>query len=331
MISDYRPESWGLTRLASIEDVGDRAVASDLVVSSLEGARTAVVAVGLRQRQHAHLLGPYGRTIPGPHTVLDEQLELVELDACVTDCIRAVGSALDCMAAAAVLLTGAPLKVQRAEGSWFLRRPDEGRRPSAPAIQEDAWDVVAASVVEEGSSPSRGWLAWTLETRNAVVHRGQLLKIWLSRPAAIPAGTPQLLLLTETDPAYLVRVEPHMRRSPWLPDMHALASHGQPVTTLWLPEPTQSTLDHVREGAVRVIERTSQELIAIWDGGAAGWVWPAQEWDLARRDDSWRVELAAEFVGFEPDYPAPLPDQLRLHRDSAVRPALAEKLRVRPA
>ena len=84
VIDSYLPDAWGLTRLAGIEDVTDRAVASDLVVSSLEGARTAMIAVGLRERQHAELLGPNGRTMPGPEAGLKEHLELLELDACVS-------------------------------------------------------------------------------------------------------------------------------------------------------------------------------------------------------------------------------------------------------
>jgi hypothetical protein len=324
VIDSYLPNAWGLTRFAGIEDVTDRAVASDLVVSSLEGARTAVIAVGLRERQHAELLGPNGRTMPGPETGLKEHLELLELDACVTDCFRAVGSAMDCMVAAAVLLTGAPLRVQRAEGSWFLRRPDQDYRPSIPVVQEDAWDDVATGAAREGDSPKRGWLAWSLEMRNSVVHRGRLLRTWLNRPRRGP-GVP-LLVRTDTDPVYLMRMEPHLRRSPWLPDMHALTTQDRPATDLWLPEPAQRTLEHVRNGTVRVVERAARALTAIWDGGMPDFVWPADEWDLARRDDGWRVAVAAEFAGFELDYPAPPPAHLRLHRDSAVRALLAQKL-----
>lgn len=231
---------------------------------------------------------------------------------------------MDCMAAASVLLTGAPLSVQRAEGSWFLRRADQDRRPSIPAAQEAAWDNVANGAVREGDTPSRGWLAWSLEMRNAVVHRGRLLRTWLNRPPR-RSGAP-LLVRTDTDAVYLMRMEPHLRRSPWLPDMHALTAQDRPATDLWLPEPTQRTLAHVRDGTVRVVERAARELTTVWDSGMPDFVWPTDKWDLARRDDGWRVALAAEFAGFEPDYPAPPPAQLRLHRDSAVRAVLAQKL-----
>lgn len=106
----------------------------------------------------------------------------------------------------------------------------------------------------------------------------------------------------------------------------ALTSQGRSIADLWLPEPTQRTLAYVRDGTVRIVERVASALSAIWTTGTTGWVWPADKWDLARRDDAWRVTMAADFGGFEPDYPAPPPAQLRLHRDSAVRAVLAQQL-----
>jgi|GEM_PF-2906286 len=325
VIEDYDPNVWGLRRLRGIDDVTERAVASDLVVSSLAGVTTAVIDVGLRQHQHAKLLGPNGRTMPGPTTTIGDHLEGVEMDACVTDCVRAIGSVLDCLAATTALLTGAPLKVQRAEGTWFLRRPDQKKRPVANEAQEIAWDAVADGVREEGNTPAPGWLAWALETRNAVVHRGQLLRTWLNRPSR-RAGVSRLLVRTETDPAYLMRMEPHMRRTPWLPDMHALTSTGGAAASMWLPEPTQRTLEYLREGTVRIAERVARELTTTWEAGPDGFIWPTETWDLGRREDGWRIELAAQFAGFELDYPTPPPAQLRLHPESAVRAKLAQKL-----
>jgi hypothetical protein len=83
----------------------------------------AVRDLALRERRHAELMGPNGRTMPRPEQ-LDDYMEMFEIDTCVADCLRAVGTALGCITAAAVLIAGAPLKVQRAEGSWLLKRPD---------------------------------------------------------------------------------------------------------------------------------------------------------------------------------------------------------------
>jgi hypothetical protein len=64
----------------------------------------------------------------------------------------------------------------------------------------------------------------------------------------------------------------------------------------------------------------------VLDADIEDFAWPVADWDLNRRDDGWRIELASQFVGFEPDYPTPPPAQLRLHPESAVRAELAQRL-----
>jgi hypothetical protein len=200
ILSDYTPDGWGLGRFSGIKNLTDRAVASDLAVSSLEGVNTSLVALGLRHAHYKRLIGPNGRTMPGPESTVEDHLQLVELDVCATDCFRAFGSVLDCLTAVAVLLTGVPLKVQRTEGTWFLRRPDQKKRPSDRSAQESAWDSIATVVIDEGNRPAQGWLAWALEMRNAVMHRGQLLRVWLNRPSERRPGVPPLLVRTDMDP-----------------------------------------------------------------------------------------------------------------------------------
>ena len=96
-------------------------------------------------------------------------------------------------------------------------------------------------VTEHADNPQPGWLAWALETRNQAVHRGQLLRVLLNRPSQRRPGDPQFLVPTRTPVQYLMRVQQHIRRRPWLPDMHALVS-GRDVDELWLTDPAQVTL-----------------------------------------------------------------------------------------
>ncbi len=326
VISDYSAEGWGLGRFSAIADVIDRAVASDLLVSSLEGVSTALTAMGLRHKRYVALLGPNGRTMPGAHTTLDDHLEFAELDACTVDCFRAVGSALDCMAAAAVLMVGVPTSVQRAEGSWLLRLP-RSTLSRLPTAQLAAWERISGSTVTEGDSPAEGWLAWAIETRNAVLHRGTLLRMWTNRPAG-SSRQPKLILRTEEHPATLMRVEQHLRREPWIPDMHAIPGSRE-LSDMWIAESAQRTLRYVSEGMLRIVERVAGDLSELW-AADLGFVWPHKAWGLRRRDDEWRAKSAARFRGFEPDYPTPSSSQVRLHPDSAVRAVLAERVRTAP-
>jgi hypothetical protein len=323
VVDDYDPRHWGLRRYAAISEVAERAVASDLLISLCEGAKTALLDLAIASTRYRELLGPNGRTMPGPDTTLEDRIELTQMESASTDCFRALGSALDCLAGLCVLVIGLPLSVQRAEGSWLLRRP-RGAAPSDP--QEAAWAAVAAQVADAADAPHPGWLAWALETRNAVIHRGQLLRIWLNRPGRRGPGEPQLLVRSETPARYLMRMEQHLRRRPWLPDMHAMAS-GVEINALWLSEPAQKTLEQLQGRVTALAGCVSGALVETWDGGMHNFKWPATAWQLQSRDASWRVELAEQFSGFEPEYPTPPPSELRMHTDSAKRPALAQMLR----
>ncbi len=208
-------------RYGSIADTTQRAVASDLLVSLLDGAKTALLDLALASARYGELLGANGRTMPGPMTSIDDRVALAQMESASTEAFRALGSAFDCLAALVVLIVGVPAPVQRAEGSWLIQRPTGS--PIAPA-QDVAWTAVHDAVAASAADPP-GWLAWALETRNAVVHRGKLLRTWMMRPGRRP-GTPQLWIRTETPTHYLIRVEEHLRRRPWLPDMHALIEGG---------------------------------------------------------------------------------------------------------
>ena len=181
-------------------------------------------------------------------------------------------------------------------------------------------------VTEHADNPQPGWLAWALETRNQAVHRGQLLRVWLNRPSQRRPGDPQFLVPTRTPVQYLMRVEQHLRRRPWLPDMHALVS-GRDVDELWLTDPAQVTLDYLRRLVPALAANVVSSLSDTWDTVMDSFQWPVERWQLQPRASSWRIELADSFHGFEPDYPVPPPSQIRMHTDSAKRPALAERLR----
>jgi hypothetical protein len=111
--------------------------------------------------------------------------------------------------------------------------------------------------------------------------------------------------------------------------MHALTTEGD-IRELWLAEAAQITLEHLQRRVTAIARRVADSLNAIWDGPMEAFEWPTAAWELQRRDSGWRIELADQFGGFEPDYPVPPPAQIRMHSESAKRPALAERLRTEP-
>jgi hypothetical protein len=318
---DFKADTGGLSRYAAIEDLATRAELSDSLLIALEGAREGLLALALRQRQHAALLGPNGRTMPAPDSSVAEAVELLDLDVSATDCFRAAGSAMDCMAAAAVLICGLPLPPARAEGGWLLTMPSIPRQFSATS--RDAFEAIIAEVRVAGDHPAAGWLAWTMETRNAVVHRGPLLGMWLTRPGAGP-GTPKLLVRADTPVHLLLRMEPHLRSAPWSSDMHELAT-SKDLETLFLPEPAQVTLAAVQEGISRVVETVAALLLNMLSEPPR--IPPVAAWARPEREPSARVQDASRFAGIDPTYPTPPIDQIRMHGNSAERLVLAETLR----
>lgn len=158
ILDNYDPEAWGLGMFGSIDDPAERAVASDLLVSLCEGARGALVDVAMASVGFSELLGPNGRTMPGPTTTLDDHIAIVRMESMTVEAFRAVGSALDCLAGICTLLVGLARPVQRAEGGWLVPlREDE-----LPSAQAALWSAVVDVVADDGNRPEPGWLAWRL-------------------------------------------------------------------------------------------------------------------------------------------------------------------------
>lgn len=151
--------------------------------------------------------------------------------------------------------------------------------------------------------------------------------MWLNRPAEVTSGNRRFIVRTNTPARYLMRMEPQLRRRPWLPDIYSLSREGD-IQELWLAEPTQKTLEYLAERSVVVADRVAAVLGAAWDANElASFHWPVTAWHLEPRRTERRIAEAEQFRGFDPSYPAPPPSEIRMHSDSAKRPALAERLR----
>ena len=318
---DYDAKNWGFSRFGSLTD-GTRALVSDLVLSSADGVVVALREMGLHERAFNRLLGPNGRTMPGPETTPEEYAEMHELPMHSVGALRALGSALDCLTAVCIGVLGVQSSIHGAAASALFQpfAAPQGAAQGQVAAAQRVSDVVAAAIAE----PPTGWAQWALEMRNSVVHRARLLQTWLNRPGRQP-GQPRLLVRTEEPLASLVRTEPHFRSKPWLPDMDGLAA-PDPAAGLWLPEPVQVTLNGLRERAVQLVDRTALALLEAWHEDVTGWVWPADSWTAPPRASA-RLRAAAEFPGITPDYPVPPPSFITMHPRSARRAELAERVR----
>lgn len=320
----YTAEAWGFDQFSAIADEEQRAVASDLTLSAVEGVEVNLREMALCLIDLDELVGPNGRTMPGPETTVEELIDGKRTHRAVTDFTRAFGSNLDCLAAATIAVLCLPSSIQSASGASLLNVIE--LPAAAPASQQEARGRAANLIEAHAERDPAGWLAWMLELRNAVVHRGHLTGVWMTMPRK--GSGPQLAVWSETGISHLIRMQPHLRGKPWQPDMLSLTGPETPANALiWLPEPTTATLREVKVRAVALAEELSELLLDLFTGERTDWELPEAKWRLERVTGRPREAKAAQFKGFDPDYPAPPPSEMRVHPRSAQRLELAERLR----
>lgn len=324
LYDDYSSDGWGLRRFAALQDEEQRAVASDLVISAVEGVQVNLREMALCDLDLQDLIGPNGRCMPGPDTTIDELLDAKRLHRAITDFARAFGSTLDCLAATTIGVLGLPSSIQQASGGNLITLPEF--RDAVPRHQDAYRKRVESVLNEHRAAEPAGWLEWTLELRNAVVHRGHLTQVYLPRRRR---QGPQIAVATSTPPQYLVRMEPHLRAQPWLPDMLSLSTPGPAEAAIWLAEPAHHTTANLKARLIALIEGLASELAATVQTDASGWNFPASNWALTRTSRRARTTAAAQFHGFDRSYPVPPTSQIRAHPRSAGRLELAKQLRAR--
>ena len=327
--TDLRVEWWGYEQLADLAEEPQRAIVSDQILVTARA-----VAVNLREAADHRanvvaLVGPNGRTMPDPDQP-DEYQKLYDLDRELVGFFRAAGSLLDCLAAVAIGVLRLPFSIQRAEAGDLGRLVTQAQHAEEPFAA--VWTRASEAVERVRTGSPDGWLEWTIEMRNAVIHRARQLQIWLPRATRQP-GQPQFIVRTNQPMRRLVRYAPHLRHRPWLPDLLALAS-AQGAEDNWLFEPATVTLAGTLGRLHELVEGLAAALLEVWDDAAAGRVQlaaPADRWATGPTSPAWRVAAAESFLGFEWDTTAVPLDSIVMSPQDARRVQIAERLRQRAA
>jgi hypothetical protein len=327
LAADLSVESWGYAQLADLADVQQRGIVSDQILTTGDAVETNLREAAEHAAAFISLVGPNGRRMPDPNRPRELQ-EMLDLDRELVGFFRAAGSLLDCLAGAAIGTLRLPLSIHRADAGALGRLAR-----LAAAAQGDsalAWDRAAAAVEAVRGAPPEGWFEWTLEMRNAVVHRARQLRIWLPRATRRP-GQPQLIVPTDQPPHRLLRYEPHLRRRPWLPDLGALGAAGR-ASDNWLPEPATVTLRGILDRLEQMVESVTEVLLEVWDDVGSGRLQlqtPVADWAVDHGSPAWRVAAAGAFLGFEPDTQSPPLTAMVMNPREARRMQIAERLRTR--
>lgn len=304
-----------------------RALISDQILITSRAIGVNLREAGDHEAKVAALVGPNGRAMPDPGRP-DEFQQLYDLDRELVGFFRAAGSLLDCLAAVTIGVLRLPRSIQRADAGDLGRLAALAEQAQEPVAS--VWSRASAVVEAARAGGPDGWLEWTVEMRNAVIHRARQLQSWLPQANGRP-GQPQFVVPTTVPMRRLIRYRPHLRRTPWQTDLLALASAPGADDT-WLAEPATVTLAGALTGLRGLVEAFADVLLDVWRACADGTLVlsaPAEVWATEPTSPRWRVEAAAGFLGFAPDTPTVPLDSIVMHGSDARRVQIAERLRQR--
>ncbi|MEA2188624.1 MAG: hypothetical protein QOK16_3635 [Solirubrobacteraceae bacterium] len=315
--SELSADAWGYPQLAEVEDVEQRARVSDQLLSAASGLRDALTDVHISVREFIEQTGPNGLPFADGDDTLNDMLGSEQLQRALASFFRSVGTALDCLAACAIVVARLPVSVQMADINVLIKLDAEEEhkkvfRNGVPAEQRGLWRDLASCHANASAAGPRDWLAWALETRNALTHRGRVTSIYVPRPVS-----GQLRVDRKLGP-HRFRYDLHLRRRPWLPEIESMLAAGRYPDT-WISEPAQQTIGGIAEVLVAYCEALVE--------------WCRREWALEVRQleapiARWMLHPAPE-VHFEGIAPARQSINAAIGGINTEYFALAERLRVR--
>ncbi len=200
---------------------------------------------------------------------------------------RAVGSALDCLGAGIVGVLALPTSILKADidrANKALRRV--GEPTTAGAGLQAGFNADLTRLVHE-AGPG-GWLPWTIDYRNMLVHRGRRME----SPFFSPRGA--LLYASDGRPVVVARTIRLLAQDPALSDVEALAAPGWHV----LSEDAETTLEGILASTLKLIEGVASALLVAWAKRRA------RPELLPQPVDQWKDGRSSEsrgFAGYEPD------------------------------
>ncbi|MCW5983542.1 MAG: hypothetical protein KIT09_35955 [Bryobacteraceae bacterium] len=166
--------------------------------------------------------------------------------------IRALASALDCLAGVIIGVAALPADILRADFSRARNVLKSGCTPTKQAESRlrSFGGRLEANIANAGPD---GWLEWTLDFRNMLVHRGRRFEIGQ--------------LLPRLPVLYRPSGEPIMQRVIQLPRDPGRSEVEVFLDSPWsqvLTEDAKQTLEGLKNSTMALIERTAEDLLDLW-------------------------------------------------------------------
>jgi hypothetical protein len=219
---------------------------------------------------------------------------------------RAIAGALDCLGAAIVGIAALPINILRADlreaRRAFNRIPATG---DGPQLQRALAQGIEAA---EAAAGPNGWLSWTTDFRNMLIHRGRRLQLWQLRPKST--------VIYDFQGRRILRSEAiqQLPADPGRSDIEVLVADRSPVLT----EEAPRTLEGVLVSAREFIEATA---VILLDG------WRQRRTNpeiLQQPREQWPDGSSSESTGFMGYAPGTLPYDPRLFHSHVT---LAQRMR----
>lgn len=306
--TDFRPEDWGFAHYDDIQDLRQRAIVSDQVLTAADAVLTNLVEARVCEIDYSERADEGIR-----FRDVQDLAHNTRLDLAVVGYFRAFGSALDCLSAVVIGLLRVPSSIQKASMHRDLFDLDPAR--ASTDEQRLAWADVKALLDRHRAGPPDGWIDWALGTRNAFVHRPRQIRMMLPRPAKTRLVLPPQVVRDE------MRFELHLRRRPSLPDLQHLALRDGRVEDLFLHESAGQTLRGLTELTNIFVDNLAGLLVNVCGrlrSRALVLTAPAERWQP-------EADAAVAFNGFAPVAPTRF-ETLVGHPLMVKRLALAQRI-----
>lgn len=263
--ADLDEETYGIGWWVDFGSAKRRIVVSDYLHQSVAAIGRNLLEARLHQLEaesawdsseewfkRALLDAPQGDLLAPPKNA-EEELRGTFGDIHAGGFFRAIGSVLDCIAAAVVGVAGLPRRIFRVQ--WKVVLDDLSALAEANDPRRDFAEAVMA---RRDSAGPEMWSEWAIEMRNMLVHRGRRVNINFVLPTSslvyLPGGM-----------AYKPhRVVPLFQRDPGLSEIEVMHLKGK-VTDVVVPEPAEETANSIFESALFFANEFSSLALELWD------------------------------------------------------------------
>jgi len=242
---------------------------------------------------------------PRPRSPLDQLgPELIRIH--YAGIVRALASALDCLAGTLIGVAGLPMSILKADFGKARSGLSKisGAQNDGEKMQAQFAASLEASIATAGPP---GWLEWTLNLRNMLVHRGRRIEYGQFVPR-----TP-VLYGADALPVLRARRVVHLPRDPARSDVEVFLDTPW---TLVLSEEGERTLQGLIGSTKALLETTAKDLLDFWQwrrNHPGSLRQPAAQWQDGRSTKS------TGFNGYVPGTLELAPGTAMVHPDVARR------------